>query len=82
MGIIGLISALIGLAIYFFKRKDAKNTPNAKSKKDIEEMDDALDHGDADRVALKFDELFQDADRHDSGQHETKEVGKRELGSD
>jgi len=82
MGIFGLLSGLVSVLLFFLRKNAEKKTPNAKSKKDIEEFDNALVHGDADNVALEFDELFQDADRYDSGQHEANQDEKRPLGSD
>lgn len=77
--IIGLIRSIIELTNYFLKRRDKNETPQKRSKADIEEMDDALAHGDADRIALEFDELFQDADRNDPGQHEGGQDGSRNV---
>jgi len=81
-GIIGLLTLITWIVVWILKRIDARKNPNETSKKDIAKMDDALVHGDADRVALNFDELFQDADRYDSGQHEAEKTAGRDLEGD
>lgn len=75
--IFAFLKTIGSIFLFFVKKKEQGNTPNAKSKKDIEEFDDALVHDDSDNVANKFGELFQDADRYDSGQHEADQDGKR-----
>jgi len=75
-GIISLLGIVGSIWLFYIRKKAKKKTPYEESKKDIEKFDDALVHGDADRVALGFDELFQQApDSDDPGQHEADQSG-------
>ena len=70
-GIVKLLNVAAWIFKWFLKRIDARNAPREKSKKAIQKMDKAIVDGDGDRVGDEFRKLFDDADRHDPGQHET-----------
>lgn len=76
--ILTVIGTALTLWLFYAKKKAKKKTPNETSKESIEKMDDAIAHGDADRISLEFNELFEDADRNDPGQHEAPKNGGRE----
>lgn len=71
MGTLSGIVALLGTAgaiwLWYLKRAEKRESPRVKSDKDAKEFEEHLANGDGSAVGVKFDELFQEADRRDRG---------------
>ena len=80
ISVVTVIGLILTIVVYFLKRKDAGKTPERKWNEDLQTMDEAIVHGDADVVNELHSELFkQDEGYRNSGHDDDAKNGNRRM---